>query len=255
MELKITPPNEFDDPIEFTPRLADSAREQAAVCRRIHRCGVSLSEATIAEAKLQLIAGAPKAAREIWSKYLVVLCLSEKPDIPTQWSLYADKHTGLALELDTAMPPFSAFRLPNPSGDRLFFRVRYCLPEEKMAQELFAAMEENENGNPDPFTRILFQSAAEKSRQWCLEQESRLVRPILNTDGELPAEIKRRLVNGKVMYFLQITAETISRVILGANASEEFEREVRKAAAHRGIAADRIIRARLDHQHLAAKIP
>jgi hypothetical protein len=44
----------------------------------------------------------------------------------------------------------------------------------------------------------------------------------------------------------RITAAAINQVILGARASEEFEREVRKAAALKSIPKNRVIKARID---------
>jgi hypothetical protein len=36
-----------------------------------------------------------------------VYCLSEKPDVPLLWAHYARAHTGICLEFDAGVPPFS----------------------------------------------------------------------------------------------------------------------------------------------------
>jgi hypothetical protein len=45
----------------------------------------------------------------------------------------------------------------------------------------------------------------------------------------------------------------MNRIIIGARAAPEFEREVRKAAVLHGI-DDRIVRARIDRQHYAVVV-
>ncbi len=57
------------------------------------------------------------------------------------------------------------------------------------------------------------------------------------------------------MYFLRLEKEAINRIILGKEATVEFEREVRKAAAHSGINPECIVRAKLNHQSLSVEIP
>ena len=54
------------------------------------------------------------------------------------------------------------------------------------------------------------------------------------------------MVDGRVMYFARFVAQTVNRVIVGAKAPAEFEREVRKYAALHGIGNERIMRAGLN---------
>lgn len=75
------------------------------------------------------------------------------------------------------------------------------------------------------------------------------------SEKQEPERIYSRMVAGKVRYFLKLTKEAVNRVILGAKATPEFEREIQKAVAHSDIPVERIVRAQLDHEYLRVSIP
>ena len=110
---------------------------------------------------------------------------------------------------------------------------------------MFTAIEKVEKSNEvSGLMEILKMCAEEKMKKWENENECRLIATLL--------QMKARLVEGCVLYFFELHAAEIKRVILGALASAEFEREVRKAAARHGIA---VVRATLDYGNLTVSIP
>lgn len=66
--------------------------------------------------------------------------------------------------------------------------------------------------------------------------------------------LQSRLVGGRGMHFVKIGAQAVNRVILGAKASAEFEREVRKAAALRGIPNGRVTKAGIDLENYGVRV-
>lgn len=121
LELKITPPNEFNDPFEFFARLSDTQKERDAVLRRAQKVnpGIIWQQVEAKGLKRSLDGGMPRKIRDEVSKEFVVLCLSERPDTPTQWAHYANKHDGLVLKLDMDAEPFQSYRV-QPNHKPLF---------------------------------------------------------------------------------------------------------------------------------------
>lgn len=95
---------------------------------------------------------------------------------------------------------------------------------------------------------ILFSCGAEKSLEWCVEKEHRLIRHI--------STVAHRIVSGRLLFFIRInhSPEVIGQIILGARATDEFDREVRKVARLRGL-GDNVVRAELDYREQVLKIP
>jgi|CXWL01.1.fsa_nt_gi hypothetical protein len=252
LELKITPPNEFADPFEFTPLLNKTKKEDKAAQRYFTAL---LNQNIPSGFSTGVMSGAHDIiCREfkdaVSENGIRVLCLSREEKILSQWVAYANGHKGLVLELDTKTAPFLK---PPFKGSTWNWRdVDY---HTRNAADIFQAFERKRKGTADPLWSILLNAAQEKSPCWESEDEWRLIVGFSESEKQEPERIYSRLAAGKVLYFLKLQKEAISRVILGAKATPEFEREIRKAAAHSGIPADRIVRAELDHQNLSVVIP
>lgn len=239
LELKVTPPNEFNDPFEFTPRFEHRGDQDASkVWENAKR------DPLIAANRPDL--GMEDVKREhplkdydmIWrqrfqnfaSRFFGVISLSADPAGTTMWAHYSADHTGLVLELNLNASPFD--ELTVAAKGNLLRQVDY-LPSEKRARHSIHNYEEK-------LQEILLSCAGEKSPEWTNEAEHRFVVPLGSH------HVVARLSEGKIVYLLQITAAAINRIIVGARSSVSFEREVRKAASLRQIPDNRISRARLD---------
>lgn len=253
LELKLTPPNEFNDPLEFTPRLAKTDAEWAGAYWRFLKNGMKalpMEEFKRSGFKAQLDAKINPEFSDIVSKNFCVLCLSAEAGLEGQWAHYSASHTGLALELDVEAEPFCDWL------SEYFIPVKYLEAHERQPVEWHTAMMRLEqNHDIGALTNILRTCTSEKSPEWIREKEVRLIAPI-PTPGDRPVfPIKTKLVNGRVMYFLKITPQTIRRVILGARSTDGFIREVRKAMFNSGLRPDRLIQARINHEKFVVEIP
>lgn len=246
LELRVTPPNEFNDPFEFTPRLAANSEDDWRAYYRISRKQPGFPSISYDEFKrsFSIVRNANAVGTQFQnmsSKVFAVLCLSAHPRSVTQWAYYAAGHTGLVLELKMTEQPLLAL-----IENGLLVRVHYCDADERKPQSIHRVVDSN--GTAD-LQRLLIETAAEKSKEWREEKEYRLVIPLEPTMRFLQS----RLVGGRVMYFTKFGAQTINRVMLGAKASAEFEREVRKAAALRGIPNDRVTKASIDLENYCVR--
>ena len=248
LELRITPPNEFNDPFEFTPRLNDS-EEESRVAHKLYqkRKGPISYDEFRNSRKQRADEGLRHRFQALAGKQMGVICFSADPTVVTQWAHYADGHRGLVLELNLEEEPFKSlleekhWELP---------RVEYLRPAQRKPCDVYQALVD-EDPEATKLLKIVFACAGEKSPEWEIEKEYRLIAPVPNGVPESP--VISRLVKGHVMYFLQLTAAAINQVILGARTSEEFEREVRKAAALKGIPRDRVIKARIDLENYCVR--
>jgi hypothetical protein len=260
LELRVTPPNEFNDPLEFTPYFLPPQDEcdWEAAYELDKEQNREMSSVAMSEFKQRfsiekngtLLQGAwlPKA-----SKQFGVLCLSSDRASVSMWARYSASHTGLVLELKLDTKPFSKLVdsvVPECGGEPQMFRqIRYCPPQKRRAFRLCELYEALSDKKSDAkFMKIFSTSASEKCGEWAPEREFRFIVPLNLNPGQTSCPVIRNgLMNGRVMFFLKLDANAISRIIIGERASPEFEREVRKAAALHGIDG-RIVRARIDRQ-------
>ena len=245
LELKVTPPNEFNDPFEFIPRfVAETEGDWQAFYQNSKKQSgfppIGYDEFRRTYSISRSVATVRTKFQNLSSKLFAVLCLSADPQSVTQWGYYAAGHSGLVLELKMTEQPFSAL-----IDNKLLITVRYCNADERKPQPIHSML--NEEGTTE-IERLLLDAAAEKSREWHEEKEYRLIIAL----GPMRF-LQSRLVGGRVMHFVKFGAQTINRVILGAKASAEFEREVRKAVALRGIPNDRVTKASVDLENYCVR--
>jgi hypothetical protein len=224
MELKITPPNQFNDPFEFTPHMIWS--DPIAKATEVLKNGVwrralydlehsrgnfpgSYSEfedyvsrhlpdmaSALAQAFPHGVAEAQRDLLDTISKEYGVLCLSERRDSILMWGHYSKSHIGLVVGFDGSS---SVFKTQEPLAPVTYVRTRVIYDATRLVLDPKITAFHNE---------IVFS----KNADWSYEREVRQL--------YLLADLKQRpLKDGTVGYFLPLPAETLVSVTLGARAA------------------------------------
>ena len=202
--LKVTPPNQFNDIFEVTPRpseesfsrpildsLLKSERGQSSLRRAKTPISIDalydLVAPKIPDVKSNLCR---KLANEL-SKHYGLLCLAGNPRHLLMWSHYTDRHRGLVISLDAG----SSF-----GGTKE--RVKYVRERIEMNPPWLGSDRET--------MRALFTS---KCDQWSYEGERRIIFSL--------SELERAtLKDGSDGYFCRIPPSAIVEVIVGFRASD-----------------------------------
>lgn len=258
LELKITPPNQFNDPFEFSPRVIcssptrkvkrilknkDELREMFLEDKRIgdFKGNFRQFRERIRKARPNLLAAVkptmPDANAKLQAKYLKiasthlgVLCMSQKPSSIIMWGHYSDKHRGLVIAFDNSWNGFRAAK-----GLR---RVNYvCERVLYDSSWVHGGLEEQS------YTDRLFFN---KNIEWDYEEELRQV--------FLLRGLKRRpLADKNTGYFLPIPPEIVLSVSLGTRCSAELEEKVRFALRDPRLTHVKLDRAKLHESDFALK--
>ncbi len=229
LQLKITPPNEFNDPFEFTPRLIcsdprlyveellkDEDRIEFAYREAlIHwRYGGTLSQfrehiKTHAEVERlvsiipQIMPGVQKQTLNNISKENGVLCLSKRADSILMWGHYSDSHRGMAIGFDTASPVFRpgiGLRDVNYSKERVVFDANW------------------KQGSL-PFNQYEDKLILTKNDDWKYEEEQRQI-------FALSMVTKKTFGEGRIGYFVEFPAAAVKSIIFGVRCSDETKKKV-----------------------------
>jgi len=240
-ELKITPPNQFNDPFEFTPRVTCS--NPHGEVKRLLRDKNTIKEIYL-EAKADgafvgnfrdfrrrfkkarpaltepLIAANPTVSAETQNEFqnnvsaeLGVLCMSSRRDSIVMWGHYCDKHRGLVVRFDKS---FAVFQ----SGKGLR-RVNYV--HERIIYDSSWNRGGKEAG--DFADQLIFS----KNYEWSYEEE---LRQLFKLEGLR----NRPLADGAAGYFLPIPHSAIVSVMLGAKSSKQLEEAVNMTLRDRQFA-------------------
>ncbi len=223
LELKVTPPIEFNDPFEFSPvvrtknprahaeqeaqkiisdsRFFEEHRGHFPQCKNFRdfqsfaraRRGdvISLMEAETPnlDAMLNVLS--------IISQVVGVICFSTDPFQPLMWAHYASSHRGLVLEFDEGNPVFK---------NESFLKVDYNATRVEYDQN---------DSNPIAIGRLF---AKRKSTHWRYEQEYRQI---------VELKLTHKNVNGTgVLYLLKFEPALLKSVTLGLRASDNIRNEV-----------------------------
>jgi hypothetical protein len=232
LELKITPPNQFNDPFEFSPRVICSSPERKA--KRVFKIKAEIKGMYEEDRRLGIFRGNFRQYREKLRKmrpslvlsvagrmdevnahlqrnYLDgistavgVLSLSSRPNSIVMWGHYGDQHRGVAVGLDTEWEIF---------GRRKGLRaVRY--DRERLTWDSAC--------KPGSASEKAYveQMICHKNDEWAYEDELRQLFQL--------AGLKRRsLKDGGLGYFLPVPAHIVVSVLLGARCSLKDEDELR----------------------------
>jgi hypothetical protein len=225
LELLVRPPNQFNDPFEFTPKVVYS--DQVLYAKRVlaldpvrewlHQLYLKSNfRGTFDEyQKLsgKVLAEAPEHTSPLFetellnevSKLFGVLCLSTRRDSILMWGHYCDKSSGLVIGFDKSSGIFQQEKGLRPV-DYLKERV------------VFDACWKNGTPEMDSYNHKLIFS---KSDAWIYEQE-------LRQFFWLSKLKPKPLDNGTLGHFLSFPAEAVVSVTLGPRCLPEFEKDVQE---------------------------
>jgi hypothetical protein len=254
LRLKITPPNRFNDPFEFAPRIQPNvARREARRLVKNRQKERAMFEKMTASGDFNgnfktfkkfarsnrekmvqtVLAGYPDVGAhflknniDIISRQFGLLCLSAVRDNILMWSHYGQGHTGLVIGLDGGHELLS-------SNEPRLVEVEY--PEERAEIGYFAA----------PRSRKLHDQVKSlirrKSPQWSYEREWRQLRFLNQCETEQDDSS-----SGRVNHFLPIEPELIRQVVTGCRAPETLIREIAEIKTHSRFAHVQFLQA---HMH------
>ncbi|HZL13479.1 MAG TPA: DUF2971 domain-containing protein [Verrucomicrobiae bacterium] len=229
LELKITPPNQFNDPFELTPQMICSnptelaARWKELNLPRIYsgliKSGKFKGDFSDFERSFNLHHGqwlsqrmivAPsnvqKRILNLQSEANGLLCMSKRRDSILMWGHYCDKHRGLVVAFDHSYEIFQ-------SGTSLF-SVSYV--PKRILWEFEWKVRLDDLKTQDALVKTM----SSKSEDWRYEQELRQVFSL--------SELKKKMLGKKkVGYFHPISSRAIVGVSLGVRCSKNLEKKVR----------------------------
>jgi hypothetical protein len=233
LELLVRPPNQFNDPFEFTPRMsysdpvryANKHLENESVLKwlydsqcllgKFHGSFSKFKELTIkhkskvVEAFVGVLPpGVAQAEKELpdeVSKLFGILCTSKRRDSILMWGHYCDRSCGLVIGFDKSAVIFQQEKGLQP--------VNYV--KERV---VFDSCWENGTPEMDSYNHKLIFS---KSEDWIYEGELRQFFWLSKLKSKL-------LDDGTIGHFIAFPAEAIVSVTLGPRCSPEFEKDVQE---------------------------
>jgi hypothetical protein len=247
LRLKVTPPDQFNDPFEFTPKsncnftrdsIKDLPFDRTSVLRMWEEMPVEkrgqIDFDKFYSAFQNELAGGLKCvpqdhkdrivkqfhheanriamrAPSFLGEHFGVVCLSEVPDDILMWSHYTSKHQGFVLGFDVQQP----FIKTGPN----LVPVEYS--SERALVDISA-----KGANEDPRTYIPI--LRRKSLHWAYEREWRLI-------CLLKFCVPWKDPQDKDQYYCPIDPMAISRVVLGKRCSDETKSQVEQAIAKNGL--------------------
>ncbi|MEI6390210.1 MAG: DUF2971 domain-containing protein [Verrucomicrobiota bacterium] len=260
LRLKVTPPNELNDPFELTPRsqdwmtrqyLLDKAkhdpehfrpaydewREQehrsesfSVFLRALHLMSrktyshfLHLYRAAIVEADLRAVHEA--------SEHMVVLCLSAVNNSIPMWSHYANHHKGITIGLDAND---RCLRFGSP-----LCRVKY--------RKNRVSLNRPATSTPQARLKKVIEMILTKSPDWEYEQEYRFSYAKSRT-------LRQTTDDGHTIHLIPVWPSAIKEVIFGCSASQQYEDKVRRMLDLNRFAHVRILRARRHPKHFRLDI-
>ena len=201
--LRISRLHELNDPFEW--RLAIS---------RIPPEGEPLIEKWIAS----ILAGQ--------SKVFGLMCFSSTFKEPVLWSHYADKHRGVAFEVEYDCKPDSPIEIKYPPDRLVIDGARY------------AELQHNEPALKEYLLPFMKPMMSQKSQSWGYEKEYRVYL-------DLAKEPNIQTAGGH--YFIPIPDNFLTRVILGYKCPLE-EQYVAKALEKSGLGSTKVTRAKISNE-------
>lgn len=237
LELKVTPPNQFNDPFEFTPKMFCSdpvgyatqtlGHEQDLkvfyeMRRRENKFSGSFRAfQEVAKGEMAkwvaILAEAPQHTSPLIEKEFLdqvsnqyaVLCMSGRRNSILMWGHYCDKPQGVVIGFDSSSAPFQLGK-----GLRPVVYVQERVPRDACWRAGSAEMLNFEE-------QIIFF----KSAEWQYEAELRLFLALSSSS------LTRKPLKGEneiLGYFLPFPPVAIVSVTFGPRTSPEFENEVRE---------------------------
>jgi hypothetical protein len=258
LRIKVTQPEEFNDPFEFTPRIigelseaqagemfADEefVRQQLEIMERRGEkfpggCEAFREFLACPRNRKELAKRFPaehlETMRELARKNLAqvseqfgVLCLSTVSDSIAMWSHYADKHRGIVIGFDSDHPNFA---------NRNWFTVNYA--KDRVSVDIAWTLRRAEVSDGVPLKTL-----KTKSEVWSYERELRSIFKL--------SDLESISSDGRKEYFWRIPKDVIREVKLGYRCPKAIEDSVQAAIVGSDLCHVRVERADLDHTHFA----
>lgn len=227
LELKVTPPNEFNDPFEFNPVICKRNPQEYAKrevkkfiqnrhffeTNKVHfpQCKNFREFQVVARANIGVLTSALTSKSlnvdsktdvlDMLSESFGLICFSADPLQPLMWAHYAASHKGLVIEFD--------------SGDPLFKHESFLKVDYDPARAEYDITAKDTRAAVEAF-------AKRKSPDWAYEQEYRL---ILNLNLA-----QRKDIRGQYMYLVPIEPSLLKSVTIGLRATDATHEEVMSLA-------------------------
>jgi Protein of unknown function (DUF2971) len=261
LRLKITPPNRFNDPFEFAPRMTASVPPEE-VHKLIERSLPEIFEEKTAKGEVvgdfkefkkivlpqlgKAVQAAVDAYPAVAAKFREVsvdiasgtygvLCLSAVRDEILMWSHYGEGHKGLVIGLDGRHAVLS-------SNEPELVEVEYR--EQRAEMGYFGALQSRDLHEQ---TKSLIRR---KSPHWKYECEWRQLRALEQCETEEDASSSL----GRLNYFVPIEPRLICEVIIGCRAPETLIREIAKIKTHSHFAHVQFLQARMHETDFALEL-
>lgn len=257
LRLKVTPPNQFNDPFEFMPkvefRISPTVIRKGMVSDRLLR---SLwrerypemdfeifrslyiskfekeSDTHVKSVLKQLQVAADQARDSIldfMSSKFALACYSEISDNFLMWSHYTSGHQGIVV----------AFNLK----DKFFAKAENLMPIAYRSERVSASYDKKGLDFDEPEIGLV----RTKNLDWSYEKEWRQMFPLWTC-------IKLHLDAGRVCYFQSLPPTAVSYVILGVRCRRETEAAIRELVRRRDLRHVRVRRAVLHERDYRLKI-
>ena len=259
LELKITPPAQFNDPFEFTPRVICSSPDYHVKRLYDDKGGLKVMfqeqkreglfkgdfrefkkgiRALRQDFRARLVERIPEINANLQAKQLNavsrelgVLCLSSRPDSIVMWGHYSDKHTGIVIGFDRSWSVFhdkKGLRPVQYVRERTIWDTSY--PRNSKEAEEASDM-------------MIFS----KNDEWRYEGE---LRQLFMLEGLG----QRALDNGTRGYFRSVPSEMIVSVCLGFRCPGPYEEEIRSVLKAPHFAHVKLCKASLHNEEFALRI-
>lgn len=183
LEVKITRPSEFNDPLEFYPYPdgpGPASEMDKKSCEAFHLTG---------------------------AQFFHFICFCRNFENPRMWAQYASNHTGLMVEFDLGKKPFDQFTIENGG----LIEVKYDNPKRVPLSECRVQ-------SPERFKKI----ASRKGSHWKEEEEIRIVVP-RHLITSKAVDVRETVVGERTLTLWRILEECILSVTLGLRASEDLK--------------------------------
>ena len=249
LQLKVTPPDQFNDLFEFTPvakgGLGDGDLAQLTSEKAMHEIYTALQAKqrvpdfesfklmvmrnvndpkSILEIEKSLGATMTENCRNLCnhvSQFLGLICFASKRNNLLMWSHYANGHKGLVIAFNSDHRFFTESARIRP--------VNYPPGDERFVWD------SSLNPGDEGYDTMADTFVLTKSHHWQYEGE---MRALLQLDG-----LERRLIGDGVLgYFLSFPPDLIEEVIIGYRASSATEDAIRQAMTIHGIPEDKLLR-------------
>jgi len=250
LQLKVTPPDQFNDLFEFTPvaegglgdgdlaRLTDeqAIREIYEELKAKTRVPDFEPFKSMINRKLQdpdFVLGTEESLKATMvencrnlcanvSQFLGLICFASNRNNLLMWSHYANGHKGLVIGFDSNHRFFTDSAPIRP--------VNYSTSDERFIWD--SSLNPGDKG----YDAMANAFVLTKSRHWQYEGEARV---LLQLDG-----LERRLIGGHLSaYFLSFPPDLIEEVIIGYRSSLATTEAIRQAMALHGLSETKLLRA------------